>query len=534
MEKMFGVMLDCSRNAVMNVESVKRFAELIRRMGYNTLMLYTEDTYEVDNQPFFGHLRGRYSKEELKELDRFCNELGMELIPCIQTLAHLGSMFQWPDEYGAVNDCDDILLIGEEKTYQLVEDMIKTISQCFSSKKIHLGMDEAYRVGTGKYQRIHGIQDRFDVINNHLHTVCKIAEKYGLEPMIWSDMFCKLALNIEDQYEHADTAKILEKAKLPENITLVYWDYSSKDYEHYVNNIKRNQMFQRKVIYAGCARTWKGFASNNRFSMETIQPALSACKDCGVDGVLYTVWGNDGGECSKFTILPTLFRAIEYANGNSDMDVIKKKFKDLVGCEWDSFMLFDKIDIFEGKHSEEGSGKYLLYNDLFMGIRDFKCSAENTEHTYYCNLAEEFRGIKEKGAYASLFGAYEQLARVLSVKATLGVRTRKAYLDKDMETLKELVKAYDLVYQEVEDFHLSYQKQWFEENKPHGFDVQDIRIGGLLRRIYSCKNRLLQLIEGEISNIPELEEPVLEQTNHHDGAHLWGRIVTANPIAHAL
>ena len=68
METMLGVMLDCSRNAVLKVETVKQYACLLKKMGYNTLMLYTEDTYEVENQPYFGHLRGRYSKVELKEM----------------------------------------------------------------------------------------------------------------------------------------------------------------------------------------------------------------------------------------------------------------------------------------------------------------------------------------------------------------------------------------------------------------------------------------------------------------------------------
>ena len=183
MDKMLGVMLDCSRNAVMKPETVKLYAGIIKKMGYNTLMLYTEDTYEVDNQPFFGHLRGRYSKDELKEIDSYCASIGIELVPCIQTLAHLGNLFKWQEDYDAINDCDDILLIGEEKTYKFIEDMIYTLSQCFSSHKIHIGMDEAIRVGTGKYQQKNGIKDRFDIINEHLHKVCEIAEKYGLEPM---------------------------------------------------------------------------------------------------------------------------------------------------------------------------------------------------------------------------------------------------------------------------------------------------------------------------------------------------------------
>ena len=48
MEKMLGVMLDCSRNAVMRPEKVVEFASIIAKMGYNTLMLYTEDIIELD------------------------------------------------------------------------------------------------------------------------------------------------------------------------------------------------------------------------------------------------------------------------------------------------------------------------------------------------------------------------------------------------------------------------------------------------------------------------------------------------------
>ena len=64
--KRFGTQIDCSRNAVMNVDAVKRWIDLTAAMGHNTLMLYTEDTYEVPEYPYFGYMRGRYSFEELK------------------------------------------------------------------------------------------------------------------------------------------------------------------------------------------------------------------------------------------------------------------------------------------------------------------------------------------------------------------------------------------------------------------------------------------------------------------------------------
>lgn len=40
-------MLDCSRNAVPNLSSLKKWIDLTAAFGYNMLMLYTEDTYEI-------------------------------------------------------------------------------------------------------------------------------------------------------------------------------------------------------------------------------------------------------------------------------------------------------------------------------------------------------------------------------------------------------------------------------------------------------------------------------------------------------
>ncbi len=51
MAKRFGVMLDCSRNAVMRPEKINEYVSIIKKLGYNTLMLYTEDTYEIPCEP---------------------------------------------------------------------------------------------------------------------------------------------------------------------------------------------------------------------------------------------------------------------------------------------------------------------------------------------------------------------------------------------------------------------------------------------------------------------------------------------------
>ena len=87
MAKRFGIMLDCSRNGVMKPREIKNLALFLSKAGYNMLMLYTEDVYEIPDEPYFGYLRGRYTLEELRSVEEYCNSLGIEIIPAIQTLA---------------------------------------------------------------------------------------------------------------------------------------------------------------------------------------------------------------------------------------------------------------------------------------------------------------------------------------------------------------------------------------------------------------------------------------------------------------
>ena len=139
-----------SRNGVMTVSACKRYMDYSAALGLNTIVLYTEDTYTVPEYPYMGYLRGRYTPEELRELDAYAAELGIELVPCIQTLAHLGQFLQWkPNE--SLKDQPTCLLADEPDTYAFIEAEIRAIRACVSGSRLHIGMDEAHGVGLGAY-----------------------------------------------------------------------------------------------------------------------------------------------------------------------------------------------------------------------------------------------------------------------------------------------------------------------------------------------------------------------------------------------
>ena len=186
---MFCYMADMSRNAVYNVKACKRMIRYLALMGYNSMMLYTEDTYEIPEYPYFGRMRGRFSQEELRELDDYADMFGIELIPCIQALAHVNAIFRWPC-FQSMRDIDDILLVGDEKTYQLIDSALKSCAASFRSRRINLGMDEAYLLGHGQYYRDHGLEPRIELFLRHLSRltrciqVCSVLRAFALAEFV--------------------------------------------------------------------------------------------------------------------------------------------------------------------------------------------------------------------------------------------------------------------------------------------------------------------------------------------------------------
>ena len=498
----FGTMIDCSRNGVMKVEMVKKWMDITSDMGYNTVMLYTEDTYEVNNNPYFGYGRGRYSKEELKEIDDYAVKKGMEFIPCIQTLAHLNAIVNW-SVYADMVDCNDILLVGDERVYKLIDDMFASLSECISSKHIHIGMDEAHMIARGKYYDLHGDCDRTKLLVEHVHRVSQIAKKYGFTISMWSDMFFRIASNGE--YYNADFEVTDDIKKLiPDNVELVYWDYYSDDKKHYDNMLKAHNKIKDNTWFAGGMWTWGGFAPCNRVSINRTKAALYGCEKRNVKDVFLTLWGDDGNECSKFATLPALFYISELAKGNKNVKSIKEKFKEKYGIAFDRFMLLDLTT----KDNTIFPSKYIFYNDLFNQRLDSVIRDETSEE--FKSLSKKLALLSNDENFGYLFNTMSKLCKVVALKANLGKKIRAAYIQKDIEGLSELIKECKKVTAAMKAFYEAYKEQWMRENKGHGFDVQDIRIGGMIARTEHCTERLNDFVNGKIDKIEELEGEILD------------------------
>ncbi|MBQ7948826.1 MAG: beta-N-acetylhexosaminidase [Clostridia bacterium] len=536
-KKRFGAMLDMSRNAVMKPEQVKKYARILSGFGYNTLLLYTEDTYEVKNEPYFGLMRGRYTQAELRDIDGYCTSLGIELIPCIQTLAHLESIFVWAVYHDHAHDTADVLLADAKRTYVLIENMFATISETFTSKTVHIGMDEAFMLGLGEFKRRYGEQDAFEVFNRHLYKVLSLAEKYGLNPIMWSDMIFRLTSGEDFGTLNGQTPEIpQEQAKqIPQNVGLVYWDYYRKEEGGYAERIRNHRALGNEVWFAGGALSWFGFSSANAATLTYMAPAMRACRKQQVDNVMLTLWGDNGKECSYYALLPSLCAVKCIYDGEERESVWKEKFLKVMGESFDDFMALDIPNFVGGNdYALLNMGKAMFYADPFLGYFDTTVVESVPEE--YAQAAKKYRLAAQSSGYAYLFEYLAALCDFLNVKYDLGWRTYLAYQAKNREALVKATADYQTALDRLDAFFDRFRKVWFTENKPHGFEVQEQRIGGLMLRLKSCKRRLNEYLNSEIDTIPELEEKRLDYYGNEERefvkkapwSYHWSRTVTPN------
>ncbi len=551
-----GVMLDCSRNSVLTMDMIKWYIRFEASLGMNTMMLYTEDTYEVEEYPYFGAYRGRYSSEELHELAVYADQFGIEMIPCIQALAHLKNTLRW-EAMAGMQDTDDILMVGESEVYRFVEACIRRATEPFLTKRVHLGMDEAWSLGLGKYLHKNGYHPKSEIMAAHLEQVAQICRKLGLEPMIWSDMYLRMSSQNNDYYDLPLDADLSGAVKPPADVALVYWDYYHTDENFYRQYLRMHSQLSDKVIFAGGGWVWNGVSPNLKGAKDTTEPAMRAVKEAGIREAVCTMWQDDGAETPMGAGLSSIVRFAEHGFAKEvSEEALKEQFEFLTGTSWEACEILGEFDRPQGSAFYDNPSKYLLYQDVLIGLFDEQIRNWDVK-SYYEGLRDRLlkaleEGMKRNctqkncmqilqrgGGYAEeVLSLYVCLADALSVKAPLGRKLHEAYEKKDRQSLAALAeKEIPLAMEKIRVYRDRREALWNRESRIFGFEVLDIRIGGLLARLESAKKRVESWLNGEVDSLPELEEPRLPFRPVKEGeehtlcaCNSWKTIISASPI----
>ncbi len=497
-----GMMLDMSRGGVMTVEAVKGMIDAHAALGLNLMMLYTEDTYTVPEAPYLGYLRGRYTEKELREMDDYAAESGVELVPCVQTLAHLEQFLQW-DVNRDVKDNDCVLMIDEPKTYAWIRAALTALRRCFRTNRIHIGMDEAHGVGLGEYYQKHGAVNRFELLNRHLNRVVDICKELGFKPIMWSDMFYRLGSKNNDYYDTDAVVPESAIAQIPD-VALCYWDYYHTDEQFYAGMLEGHRQMGKEVVFAGGIWTWSGILPHVRKTNATMYPALRACLKAGIGTVLATSWGDDGCETDYRLALNQLPIYSEHVWMGEDCTraEVERMGERLTGL---SEACFNAMGAFYADDEDHRPGKGLFYCDplypLTEGLWDLTGYREGLEEGIK-TLERHLDDSRCEYAWLAMHIALEKLNWVNEL--------RPAYLRGDKAVVLTMANEKLPAMRELYVKMMSvWREQWESGRKRNGWETICARLGAVIARLDDVQRILLRWADGTIECVEELDETPL-------------------------
>jgi hypothetical protein len=509
---LLGIMLDCSRNAVINVSHFRKWLRRLALMGYNAAMLYTEDTYQIDGEKYFGFMRGAYTPEELRSIDDYASGLGIEMIPCIQTLGHMEQVLKnYP--YARLRDTFKVIMTDNEDSYALIEKMIRQCRKCFRSRRIHIGMDEAVDMGRGKSLDKFGYRKRYDIFADHLNRLMPICEKHSFKPMIWSDMFFRLASKNHDYYDNNISIPESIKEKIPPELDVVYWNYNDSDVRLYANGINKHKDLGKTPVVASGIHTWGHFWHNHIKTENQAGPCIEACVNNNINELFFTMWGDDGAYCDFDSAMSGLLWCAEkvfHCNGvNSER--IKKESQKICFRDYEL-----DTSISQMYYSDFDAAKYLLWDDSFYNLNllalpdVFKESSTlDILNLLNVNIENVVSAVRKRIAGEYQSQSYNYIIKVMEfLLSRLKVcKLLIAYYDqKQNSNFILLVRALDEAIKAGKSFDEHFRAMWLKNNKPYGMEVIQIRNAGIVKRLEELRQRIQELNNGQVSCIPEIDE----------------------------
>ena len=103
-----------------------------------------------------------------------------------------------------------------------------------------------------------------------------------------------------------------------------------------------------------------------------------------------------------------------------------------------------------------------------------------------------------------------------------------------MEEISE--KVIPRLLENLQTMHMVREELWMKDAKPFGYELLDIKLGGIATRLKGCQRRINAYLQGSLSHLEELEQERLpyweaEATYPHPQElplreNLWNRIIS--------
>ena len=297
-----GYFADITRGKVPTLETLKKLADKLSFYKVNQMQLYIEHTFAFEDMSEVWRDKDPITAEEILILDEYCKKRHIELIPSLATFGHLYEVLRTKSyedlcelensresEYSYIDRmAHHTLDVSNNKSLELVYNMLNEFIPLFSSNKFNICCDETFDLGKGKSKDIAEEIGNGKLYVDFLNKVISYVKNHNKTVLFWGDVI----LN------HKELLK-----DIPEDTICLNWDYWCKATE---NNTRTIWESKRKQWVCPGTGGWSHLMNLIENSFENINRMVSYGVKYGADGILNTDWGDYGHINSLSNSVPSI------------------------------------------------------------------------------------------------------------------------------------------------------------------------------------------------------------------------------------
>lgn len=285
-----GYYLDQARGRVLKLEQLKQIVDRLCRYKINEFQLYVEHTYLFRNLSEMWRAETPLTAEDILELDRYCRDRQVELIPSLASFGHLYMLLS-TKSYGGLCEMEHswnqpfsfwdrlrhhTINVADSASLELMKGMLEEYMALFTSDRFNICADETFDLGKGKAETLAKDRGVHRIYVDFVKELCTFLIGHGKQPMFWGDILS------------AEPELIKE---LPKEVICLNWGYSPDQREEDSRRIAETGAIQ--YLCPGVAG-WDQWMNRISDSYQNIVRMCSYAEKYHASGILNTDWGDFG------------------------------------------------------------------------------------------------------------------------------------------------------------------------------------------------------------------------------------------------
>ncbi|WP_170311531.1 beta-N-acetylhexosaminidase [Vallitalea okinawensis] len=281
---------DVTRGKIPTLDTMKHLVDICSMYKINQLQLYIEHTFAFEGQSEVWNVTDPLTAEEIMELDRYCQERYIELVPSIATFGHLYEALK-SYSFNELCELDDsldtnyswhdrmahhTLDVSNPKSIDFVKNMIDEFIPLFTSNQFNICADETFDLGRGKNKVKAEEVGKTRLYVDFLKQIIDIVKGHNKKVMFWGDIILNEPAFIEE---------------LPKDIICLNWDYNPKVKEDKFAEIAKSGLQQ--YVCPG-VMGWNKLMNHHQNAYENIRRLSQYAAKYNAVGLLNTDWGDYG------------------------------------------------------------------------------------------------------------------------------------------------------------------------------------------------------------------------------------------------